>query len=194
MEFTATLQRCFARADYDSSAILKAYGINQPVEANGHDDNANYIQILRFCQDVMFYAPAVTIAREWTSGNAYLYHFNEPNPWDGPWKGYASHILDIAFLFQNFNSYLGLPQQKLAKTFGADIVRFVYGQARWTKFETGATLDKAVSIVYGPSKQFGAVSVVRSEQEVHSAVIWDLMQKFGADKLLDATEAFLAGH
>ncbi|KAK5239916.1 hypothetical protein LTR40_014164, partial [Exophiala xenobiotica] len=62
------------------------------------------------------------------SGRALLYHFNEPNPWDGPFKGESSHILDVAFLLQNFVEHLGAEQQKPSKKFGSDFIDFVNGE------------------------------------------------------------------
>jgi len=90
----------------------------------------------------------VTIAAAWGS-NAYVYHFNEPNPWEGPWKGEATHVLDVAFLFQNYNDYLSEAQRRSAQTLAEDLIEFLYGRApfpSWTREQGGAK-------VYGPPVQ-----------------------------------------
>ncbi|UPK93447.1 hypothetical protein LCI18_004382 [Fusarium solani-melongenae] len=173
----------------DPSTILRAYGIQADPNLTAKEEvaNDNFIKILTFCQDIVFRAPSITIARQWSTGSAYVYHFNESNPWDGPWKGYASHTLDIAFLSQNFNGHLGLPLQELTKMLGADILRFVHGQASWQDFK--AYEKKWTMRVYGPDAKID----LRSEGEIRDAAIWELIDVFGADDLLDATENFLKG-
>ena len=77
--------------------------------------------ILAFITDVQFYAPVIEFAKAWP-------HSNEPNPWDGPHKGEASHVLDIEFLLQNFNDHLGPEQQGTAQRLAQDIITLVNGQ------------------------------------------------------------------
>ncbi|KAK5320495.1 hypothetical protein LTR93_006707 [Exophiala xenobiotica] len=102
--------------------VLDFYGI-----ANWGSDDVDMLNILRFGTDIVFYAPTFTMAKA-MSGRALLYHFNEPNPWDGPFKGESSHILDVAFLLQNFVEHLGAEQQKPSKKFGSDFIDFVNGE------------------------------------------------------------------
>lgn len=123
-----------------AAKILSAYGItpNTP-------DAPALRAILRFATDIGFLAPTISLANGW-SGAAYVYHFNEPNPWDGPWKGEASHILDVAFLFQNFSEFLEDEQKESARTFAADFIQFVNGNAPWQEWAWGKGAK-----VYGPS-------------------------------------------
>jgi carboxylesterase type B len=86
--------------------------------------------------DISFYLPAVSFAKLWADSllpdtSAFLYHFNCPNPWDGAWRGHATHVLDIAFLFQNYGEWLEYGQCKVARRMAADFVRFVHGEAPW---------------------------------------------------------------
>lgn len=84
-----------------ASALLSAYNITPSTS----DDEA-VVSILRFATDISFYAPALAFAKGWpqTKDNKiFLYHFNEGNPWEGRFKGEAGHILDVSYLFQNFN-------------------------------------------------------------------------------------------
>jgi len=56
--------------------ILQAYDINPSLS-----DKEGLYRILKFSTDINFFAPAIAIAKGWP-GKAYVYHFNEPNPWD----------------------------------------------------------------------------------------------------------------
>lgn len=88
--------------------------------------------MLEFTNDILFYAPVLAYATGWPAdGNAYLYYFNEKNPWDGPLKGQSSHILDLAYFYQNFNDYLTTEQQEVARAFAEDLLKFVAGEAPW---------------------------------------------------------------
>jgi hypothetical protein len=62
-------------------------------------------KVLQFANDIGFYTPLVSIASGWPK-KAYVIHFKEPNPWPGRYHGVATHILDAAFLFQNYNEFL----------------------------------------------------------------------------------------
>ncbi|KAL4755536.1 hypothetical protein BDW72DRAFT_189286 [Aspergillus terricola var. indicus] len=73
------------------------------------DDDA-YPAVLNYINDVLFFTPVLTFAQGW-KGNAYVYYFNEGNPWEGQWKGRTNHILDLAYLFQNFREFLSPKQQ-----------------------------------------------------------------------------------
>ena len=64
-------------------------------------------KILELANDLNFYIPTLTLNSNLSRHmKTYTYRFNEPNPWDGPWKGYTTHALDIVFLSQNFNEFL----------------------------------------------------------------------------------------
>lgn len=78
-----------------------------------------------FMTDIGFYTPAVTIAKIWPVPS-YLYHFNEPNTWNGPWKGEATHCLDIVYLFQNLNHELTQEQQSLEKGWAGVVIKFIH--------------------------------------------------------------------
>ncbi|KAM0806738.1 putative Carboxylic ester hydrolase [Seiridium cardinale] len=68
--------------------------------------------------------------------SAYVYVFNEQNPWDGLCKGYASHILDVAFILQNYKDSLRDLQKASAIAFGEDIVKFTNGQSAVEAFRS----------------------------------------------------------
>src|SRR5450755_1817479 len=85
-------------------AIVSAYGLDIDVKSNSPQTTKT---CLDFAADVSFALPTRYLTRSWASSSvpdskAYLYHFNCLNPWDGPWKGYATHSIDIIFALQNY--------------------------------------------------------------------------------------------
>jgi carboxylesterase type B len=113
------------------------------------DDEA-LIAILRFASEVSFYAPARAFAQGWPNtpdNKFFLYHFNEGIPWDGRFKGEAGHILDVSYLFQNYDEHMNDAQQKVAKEFADAFIKFVNGENPWPP-----VLDEKLgAMVYGPS-------------------------------------------
>ncbi|CAK7235009.1 hypothetical protein SCUCBS95973_009125 [Sporothrix curviconia] len=87
------------------------------------DDDEAFVNILRFATDIGYRASAHTLASTF-HGQTYLLQFAEPNPWDGPFKGYTTHVLDVAFFFQNYNDFLSSSQIVTAENFADDVIRF----------------------------------------------------------------------
>lgn len=139
-----TLQTCLS-AVFDAidpsiaSSIVKAYGID--VEAT--ENTLQTIEpVLNFANDVLFALPAQSFSKAWASSSvagteAFLCHFNCPNPWDGPWKAYSTHILDIAFVLNNYNGLLSSGQAECAQRYARDIISFVNGDSPWKAFSPG---------------------------------------------------------
>ncbi|RKL12917.1 hypothetical protein BFJ70_g16050 [Fusarium oxysporum] len=116
--------------------LLNHYSLSEAATGELSDDEA-LLNILRFISDVAFLLPAINFAERMPrSTQSYVYHFNEPNPWSGPFKGYASHILDVAFIFQNYNKDLDEKQKATAVAFASDIITFVNGQQPWKPFNS----------------------------------------------------------
>ena len=80
---------------------------------------------------------------------AYVFHFNEPNPWPGRYQGVATHILDAAFLFQNYNEFLDDAQQESTRAFGEDFIDFVVGKEPFPPYVAA----EGGAMVYGPGEQ-----------------------------------------
>lgn len=134
--------------------ILQSYGIKPELS-----DDAAAIPILEFASDVAWVAPNVSFARGFP-GPAYRYCFSDPNPWDGQWKGIASHIMDIKALFLNYNEFSPSSQAENATTFAKDTIAFINGKAPWKAYdEQDATVK-----VFGPSSEKG-LAVEVSEKE-----------------------------
>jgi hypothetical protein len=148
-------------------------------------------KILRFITDVKFYAPIITLAKSWPT-SAFVSHFNEPNPWEGPAKGEASHILDVAFLFQNFNEHLNTDQVKSAQSFGNDFIAFVNGEDPYPAHNS----QRGGAKVYGPPAEPGGSFIISEDAADYGRrpVAWQLSSAFGLDKLSAGLDAFIAGH
>lgn len=174
---------------YHAAKILSAYSItpSTPSLPALH-------AILRFATDIAFLAPTISLANGWP-GAAYVYHFNEPNPWDGPWKDEAGHVLDVAFLFQNFSEFLAEKQKESARAFAADFICFVNGKAPWQEWARGKGAR-----VYGPSYGAGVkggwAAYVEDRPTAESgreSTILQLAEEISLDEMVAAWNAFLQG-
>ena len=117
--------------------IVAAYGLDCSAESNTKE---NLQPILHYGNDVMFALPAREFTRAWSASDvpgteALLCHFNAPNPWDGPWKGHASHIQDLAFVLLNSQGTLSVGQRLCAERYAKDIISFVNGGTPWPAYE-----------------------------------------------------------
>lgn len=139
--------------------------------------------------DIFFLAPVLSISQGWT-GNAYVYYFNEENPWEGPWKGRASHILDLAYLFQNYSEFQTPAQQAVGTAFAEDVFKFCHGVAPWPAI-SGIT-DGFTARTYGPSstqtagevkQQYGGGSQRRS-------ILFDHADQVSLDELVKVLTVF----
>jgi hypothetical protein len=150
-----------------------------------HDDSA-FSRILQYVNDVTFHAPAVAFAQGWP-GNAYLYYFNEGNPWSGLYEGQTNHLLDTAYVFQNYSEYLSTEQNALAASFAQDIFKFCYGFAPWSEFG-----EKVNVKTYGPTSKgyrgrivnqlVGGTTFRRTTiSEMLKTVSWDVLNNIASD-------------
>ncbi|EKD15704.1 uncharacterized protein L3040_004010 [Drepanopeziza brunnea f. sp. 'multigermtubi'] len=124
--------------------LLEAYHIGSGSGNDAQNQAVATDNILHFAQDIGFYAPLVTIASGFP-GKRFVFHFNEPNPWDGRYQGVASHLLDAAFLYQNFNEFLDEAQRGSAEAFGKHFVAYVAGREPFPQFAPG----ERGAMVYG---------------------------------------------
>ena len=147
-------------------------------------------RIVQFLTDIGFFAPAVTLARKWPV-LSFLYHFNEPNSWNGPWKGETTHCLDVVYLFQNFNEHLSQEQRVQAENWARAIIKFVDGQEPFPSCQS----EPQGAMVFGPPTNGSAFVIGDNLEDVgRHATIFHLGAKFGLDKLNDAMHAFISGH
>ncbi|OKL57800.1 hypothetical protein UA08_07259 [Talaromyces atroroseus] len=130
-----------------TSNLLASYSLSPTTP-----DEEAFSRILEFTNDILFYAPVLAYASGWPEdGNVYVYYFNETNPFDGPFKGQSTHILDVAYFYQNFNDHLTTEQQAVARAFAEDILRFVAGEAPWEPCKDLG--DGFRARVFGPSSE-----------------------------------------
>lgn len=112
-----------------AARLLSTYDINE----SKTDDDA-FINVLKFASDIYFQAPALAFATNFP-GDSFLLEFAEEKPWEGPFKGRSTHVLDVAFLFQSFNEHLSPTQLASAVRFAEDVVDFVNGEAPWKRVQ-----------------------------------------------------------
>ena len=180
--FAESLKRNIPNHEADIDSLLAAYHVSEKT-----DDSAAYLAILEFANDICFYLPAETFARNWP-GKTYLYHLNEPNPWDGPFKGVATHIFDVALLFGNYQQSLGPSQRAVGQAMADHVIKFVNGHAPWPAFQS----DKPAAMVYGG----GAGNELREnkpENVGRRSAMFGVEDSITWDALHEAFIAFLGG-
>ncbi|KAH7393872.1 putative carboxylesterase [Phaeosphaeria sp. MPI-PUGE-AT-0046c] len=168
-------------------AVLQAYGI----EPASDDDKAMKL-IIDLGTDIAYAAPALAYARSFP-GKTFYYQFNEPNPWDGVFKGNSTHMLDAAFLFQNFNNHMPSEAQEVAKGLAVDFVHFVHGKSPWVEYNQ----DQGRVRAYGPSDKKSTVEVVDKNGwgSGRRDILWRLSEEgmVDLDQLSVAWDMFIAG-
>jgi hypothetical protein len=166
--------------------LLKSYDITPSTP-----DDPALLSILRFASEVAFYAPARAFAQGFPR-KFFLYHFNEGIPWEGRFKGEAGHILDVAYLFQNFNEHLNDEQKAVARAYAEDFINFVNGKDPWSPVKNGNMAAR----VYGPSSKGITTKFVQNgePQEVgRDERILKLGELAGFDIILTTFQNFLQG-
>ncbi|KAJ6096396.1 hypothetical protein N7486_007142 [Penicillium sp. IBT 16267x] len=152
-KFVAAIHKVLALHPAVAQRILETYEISEETP-----DAKAFASALSFANDIALNAPVLSYALGW-AGNAYVYYFNEGNPWDGPWKGRANHILDVIYLFQNLNDFMTAEQAAVGTAFAEDIFKFCHGVAPWPAI-TSSQIDHGPSArIYGPSEQGSTTSV-----------------------------------
>lgn len=184
-KFQESLSATLKSQEQSLQKIFESYNIT----SNVSDDEA-LKNILRYMTDVHFYAPVTELAKSWPQ-SSFVYHFNVPNPWEGPDKGEASHILDVAFLFQNFNDFLSAEEQDIARRFAKDIITFVYGEDPYPVHNQ----ETRGAEIYGRSGNAGVEFVQSQDVSQHGRrdTVWELSSSVGLDKLSGALDMFMAG-
>lgn len=96
--------------------------------------NVNEItgRICELASELRFHVPALAVYQGWKrcvpQKKASRYHFHVANPVEGPFKGLASHELDVAYLLQNFNSQFDQKNRELAENIADHFIRFINGE------------------------------------------------------------------
>lgn len=161
--------------------ILEAYDINKDTP-----DEEAFPSVLGFANDIAYTATTLTMARGWDD-NAYVYYFNEGNPWEGPWKGRASHILDVIYLFQNFHDFMSPEQVAVSIAFAEDALKFCYGDAPWPAVTPGDIENGFSARIYGPSQQ-GTTTAITSQatggNTLRRSILFDCAETVSLDEFM----------
>ncbi len=178
-------------------AIVSAYGLDIDVKSNSPETTKI---CLDFAADVSFALPCRYLTRSWAASSvpddkAYLYHFNCPNPWEGPWKGHATHALDLIFALQNYEGHLSSGQQQCSERFAKDLIAFVNGGEPWPAYEADG---KPGAMVYFAQMEGGKdesefVPTSAPEKTGRSNVLVNIVGEELLDKLIQACQMFLVG-
>ncbi|OQE42964.1 hypothetical protein PENCOP_c003G00472 [Penicillium coprophilum] len=178
-------------------AIAAAYNLDPSTTYNTPESTEN---VLNFGNDVCFAAAAQSFTRAWSSSSvpgteALQYHFNCPNPWDGPWKGHATHILDIAFVLQNYAESLSNGQRRSAEQFAADVITFVNGKKPWAEYQVGAAEGSMIydAPMEGGQNLSGFVACETPEKTGRRYALQALVKPELFDQLMDVWQMFMAG-
>ncbi|KAL4901411.1 hypothetical protein BDW74DRAFT_187648 [Aspergillus multicolor] len=168
--------------------ILKSYGI---ADQNTSDEDA-FPAVLDYINDVLFFTPALTFAQGW-KGNAYVYYFNEANPWEGQWKGQTNHILDLAYLFQNFREFLSPEQQAVGTCFAEDFFKFCHGQAPWPTITKGTVSNGFTARCYGSpgASPVGTVTQAYGGESQRRSCFYQHTDKVSLDELASVFNIFM---
>ncbi|CZR51768.1 related to carboxylesterase [Phialocephala subalpina] len=185
--FSESIEKTLAAQPGAAEKLRHTYKITPDLE-----DRIALRNVLQFATDIGFFATGVTWARGWP-GKAWMYHFNEPNPWEGEWKGESGHVLDVAYLFQNYEEHLTQAQKSVSKQFLEDFISFMNGKTRWPAFGDG----QEGAMTYGPSgdqKCWEYVEGITSEKSGRKNTIFALAESIGIEELSAAWGNFLSGN
>lgn len=189
-KFIESITTTLAEHPEAAKYLLSSYDITPSTP----DDEA-ILTILRFATEISFYAPARAFAQGWPQTKEhkfFLYHFNEGIPWEGRFKGEAGHILDVAYLFQNYNEHLSDDQKAVSRAYAEDFIEFVNGNDPWPPVEGG----KMGARVYGPSSEGVTAKYVASgnpEEVGRREHVLKLGEMAGFDNILQAFQNFFQG-
>jgi len=199
-KFSQSIRSSLASTPEVAESLLESYGFKSPpLKDPAEDDEASFMNFLYFCTAIGYYAATTSFARGWpdtpsSSSKLFTFFFNEPNPWPGAFQGQATHVLDVVFLFQNYNDKLPPAQRAAAEGFALDLMRFVAGQAPWE----ANTAKQRKAKVFGPSKGTSeavtkVVDNAESEEGGRRTAILELGSQVGLDKLSEAFGRFQMG-
>ena len=182
--FCDTIQKALSDRPGEAQTLLDAYGIKPDLP-----DDAAFHAITLFATDIQFHAPTNEFAKLWPR-NAYVFHFNSPNPWEGPSKGVAAHVLDVAFLFQNYNEFLSEEQRKIAEAFASQAIDFINGKAPFPAYDN----EKGGAMVLGPPAN-GTEFVQTKDPEGlgRRKNLLPMAGRMGYDPILQAWLSFMSG-
>lgn len=174
------------------SKVIELYGIDSSATSNS---DLSTQSVLRLGNDITFAIPAEVCAQTLSNAGAevFLYNFHCPNPWDGRWKGYANHVLDIAFALGNYDAFLSLGQMQSACRFATNIIEFTNGMPPWRALNNNEGPETMVYYAAADGATDESKSI-RFEDSTRSATrtrLIELVGKDRLDKVLDGWTMFM---
>ncbi|KAH6695329.1 Alpha/Beta hydrolase protein [Plectosphaerella plurivora] len=162
-------------------ALLTLYGLPHAVASDADAE----IRILQFGTDIKYFTASTAFAASWPV-ESWLYYFMEPNPWEGPHKGRATHVQDVAYAFLNFEHLMNEDQIRVARGFASDVIKFAHGEKPWPEFRSEGKMR-----VYGDSgKDSDAVRSLGHGDAGPSAEVRALWKEIGNDNLSTAWDTY----
>jgi hypothetical protein len=147
----------------------------------------------------MFALPTRLFSQAWSQSSipgteTFICHFNCPNPWDGPWKGYATHIQDIAFVLQNYNEHLSEGQRLCAERYARDIIAFTNGEHPWPTYQD-ASSPGAMAYYASIDGQDESEYVYKEapQQTKRRDILEQIIGSEHLDAVVDVWQLFMAG-
>ncbi|KAH7390379.1 Alpha/Beta hydrolase protein [Cadophora sp. MPI-SDFR-AT-0126] len=105
----------------ERKSLLDSYGLSGNLRSE-----QQYAGLQQLCSDLRFYFPVLNTVEGWEREKCFRYHFHQPNPIQGTFKGLASHELDVAYLLQNFSGLDG-EHEKLGREMATEWIHFTHG-------------------------------------------------------------------
>ncbi|KAH6698495.1 Alpha/Beta hydrolase protein [Leptodontidium sp. MPI-SDFR-AT-0119] len=177
--------------------LVKAYGLDVTVTSNSRETT---LPVLNLGNDITYAEPTRRAVRAWSKigmpdSEPFYYTFNCPNPWDGLWKGFAGHVMDLTFLLQNYNEYLAPGQKKVAERMARDFITFIQGDEPWEASRGGENLGAMVYFADAEGDEDKSMFVPDGapEKTGRRKVLQELLTAGHLDKLLDAWNMFMRG-
>ncbi|KNG46545.1 para-nitrobenzyl esterase [Stemphylium lycopersici] len=160
----------------ETQKLLAAYTLDGPVSKKEEAEC-----LLELATELRFYLPTLTAYRGWKACSpprrASRYHFHVPNPVDGPYKGLASHELDVAYLLNNYDDHFDEHNRGIARAMQDQFIKYAHGDG-WV--EDGKVLV------------FDSNGVVIVDQERYDATYrsgrGNVLEKIGMQKLWNVAE------
>lgn len=179
-QFSDLIRKLLSSHHSAADRLLKCYGIVPEL-----DDQDALLRVLTFGSDIGNQAAARVFAARFPQ-DAFVMEFAEPNPWDGPFKGHSTHILDISFLLQNYNDSLDNAQRAASEEFAKAVIAFVHGEKPWEPFSVPGAVARLEG---GHLKHFKGTEAM-TEQYREMANIGEVI---GFDTLMGLWLAFVFG-
>jgi len=141
--------------DESATHLLNTFGISTSNTRQQAIDSA-----VKFFTVNAFVRPAIDYTKHWPdSSKAYLFAFNQGNPFPGPFQGKATHTVDALYQFRNVRHLLPTQADKdIGDDFAMALVDFAHGIENIPPFGKDEKLK-----VWGPEGKSGRVMTLKDD-------------------------------